>query len=85
MLLRIFMGMDHNDHQYIKSPRMWVSFDSQDRRSDSLVEVPEGVIPLSATRDEAFSLDSELRAINQHCDSGQPAEARTRSIHYNSI
>ena len=81
MLLRIFMGMDHNDHQEIKSPRMLVTFESEDRRSSSVVEVPEGVIPLSATRDEAFNLDSEYgRSINILIPGNLPRRGRDPSI-----
>ena len=81
MLLRIFMGMDNNDHQEIKSPRMFVTFDSKERRSSSVVEVPEGVIPLSATRDEAFSLDSSYgSSINIVIPGHLPRRGRDPSI-----
>ena len=82
MLLRIFMGMDNNNHlgSKIKSPRMEVIF-NEDTLNESRVEVPEGVLQLSATRDEAFRLDSSYsRSINIVIPGHLPRRGRDPSI-----
>ncbi|MDE2715522.1 MAG: hypothetical protein OXI33_00710 [Chloroflexota bacterium] len=56
MLLRIFMGMDNNNHGRwsIPSPRLWVVFNGN---LLTTVDVPEGAIPMSTTSDWAHSRD----------------------------
>ena len=65
MLLRIFMGMDNNDpgSWAIQSPQMKVSFQRYARVDPNAptVDVPANAISLSATRDQAFRLDTSYR------------------------
>ncbi len=85
MLLRIFMGMQNNNHGSwgIQSPRMKIMFyegiviDT----SEPTVDVPAGAIPLWATRDQAFLLDPSYRqSINILIPGHLPMRGRSTSI-----